>query len=614
MEKEAEMGQGTSSICRKGVNIKTQDAVAIKVYKESKSSSSSKQEDVMMLKFKRQVEVLTELQKAFQKPTDPSLWHDDATAKPSSLFMALLDYSKIDAETPGADPTDGVVYVVTELAQYSLKDYLALRREQCRPIPKDSVKSISRAIVLVVAGLHAKGLVHIDLKPENLMMFNGRLKLIDVDGCVKIGTTVSIQDSSISFSPCYCAPEWAQFLINESNSKITVVPALDVWSVGMTICELVTLNALLKPMYGNFLRNAHSHKEAGFLFMDWLSSIKKVPLPKNVEKYDPEFVELINDWLLVCDKSKRKSCAESLSNKYIQSGAKKSNSSKQEEASISMDAQEVKRAQRIRPEDDSNAAPLHKGQLWKLNSNSDPKEAKNWLQRDIWLMQQGTLTYFSSKENKRLVLVDASRLSEATVTEFKGGCKEFAFQIKYTGDNEKEEKLVLATATKDEYDDWVKRVSGSVRMEIPTMKLGAHVEEMRKFVVTVKNRRQKVEQDQKDQFAPVFKAMLWKLKAEGDKLDKDQWFEREMWISKNGSLVYYSQKEERDLVYYTTTDLMKATYSTVPASETCKPFTFLVHLADANDVAFAPGEFAANSAEERDTWLAELKKVAEQKK
>lgn len=25
-----------------------------------------------------------------------------------------------------------------------------------------------------------------DLKPENLMMFNGRLKLIDVDGCVPI--------------------------------------------------------------------------------------------------------------------------------------------------------------------------------------------------------------------------------------------------------------------------------------------------------------------------------------------------------------------------------------------------------------------------------------------
>merc|ERR1719506_3360070 len=203
--------------------------------------------------------------------------------------MILVDYSQDASGTPSQDPDDGVVYVITELAQYSLKDYLALRREQSRPLPKDSVKSITRAVILVVAGLHAKGLAHLDLKPENLMMFNGRLKLIDVDGCVKIGTAVSIQDSSISFSPCYCAPEWAQFLINESNQKITVHPALDVWSVGMTICELVTLNALLKPMYGNFLRNAHSHREAGFLFMDWLSNIKKVPLPKTIEKADPEF-------------------------------------------------------------------------------------------------------------------------------------------------------------------------------------------------------------------------------------------------------------------------------------------------------------------------------------
>ena len=42
-------------------------------------------------------------------------------------------------------------------------------------------------------------------------------------------------------------------------------------SVGMTLCEMVTLDAILKPNYGNFLRNAHSHREAGFLFMEWLA-------------------------------------------------------------------------------------------------------------------------------------------------------------------------------------------------------------------------------------------------------------------------------------------------------------------------------------------------------
>ena len=132
------------------------------------------------------------------------------------------------------------MYVITEVAQYSLKDYFALKREKNKPLSRESIKACARAILLVVAGLHAKGLVHLDLKPENLMMFNGRLKLIDVDGCVPIGSEVSINDSSISFSPCYCAPEWARFLTDESESKIIVNDKLDVWSIGITLCELVT--------------------------------------------------------------------------------------------------------------------------------------------------------------------------------------------------------------------------------------------------------------------------------------------------------------------------------------------------------------------------------------
>merc|ERR1719282_420407 len=343
MCKEDILGEGTSSICRRGTNIKTGEMVAIKVYKTLKEGANS--EDVKMQKFRRQISVLTELQEPFQVPTNLTLWSDQLSrAKPSRLFMQLIDYSKNARGEPAPDPVDGVLYVVTELAQYSLKDYLSLRRDQGRPLTKDTVKNITKAIILVMAGLHAKGFVHIDLKPENLMMFNGRLKLIDVDGCVKAGSSVSIQDSSISFSPCYCAPEWAKFLIEDSEAKITVTPALDVWSVGMTICELVTLDAILKPMYANFLRNGHSHREAGFLFMDWLSSIKKAPIPKSVEKFDPEFTEVLVNWLLVCDPAKRKTCAQSLTNPYI--------------ATVSSNEAEMRKSSTLKSsEDDMNSAP-----------------------------------------------------------------------------------------------------------------------------------------------------------------------------------------------------------------------------------------------------------------
>eukprot|EP00747_Dinoflagellata_sp_TGD_P100992 gnl/TRDRNA2_/TRDRNA2_168212_c0_seq3.p1 gnl/TRDRNA2_/TRDRNA2_168212_c0~~gnl/TRDRNA2_/TRDRNA2_168212_c0_seq3.p1 ORF type:complete len:702 (+),score=160.25 gnl/TRDRNA2_/TRDRNA2_168212_c0_seq3:87-2108(+) len=611
MSKECLMGEGTSSICRKGKNNETGEEVAIKVYKEQKGGGK-KAEEVKMQKFKRQIQVLKELLEPFVQPSDPTLWHEQlAGAKPARLFMSLVDYSKDAKGEPAPDPTDGVVYVITELAQYSLKDYLALRREQAKPIPKESVKNITKAIVLVVAGLHAKGLVHIDLKPENLMMFNGRLKLIDVDGCVKVGTNISIQDSSISFSPCYCAPEWARFLIKDSDSKIIASPGLDVWSIGMTICELVTLDAVLKPMYANFLRNAHSHREAGFLFMDWLSNIKKVPLPKSIEKWDTQLSDLIANWLLVCDKSTRKNLAQCLSHDYIKSAESKSESEDVGGQHMS-DGAQLDHAARNRADDTSSKAPLYKGVLWKLNTNGNAKDATHWLKRDMWITAAGSLCYFSQKENKRLVLIDGGKLTDAKIKQYQGGAKDFAFEVQYQSEHDDHamDSAVFAAESKDDYTVWTKKLLSHARMDLPTMKLGAEMaEDLKTFMVNVKNRRMKVGDNSAHDFDPVFKAKLWKVKGEGDRMKAEDWFEREMWISKNGSLVYYSKKEERELVYYTQADLSRAVIEKVPDNQSCKKFTFLVKLPPSEGVEFAPGEFAASTQGEQDDWLREFQAV-----
>lgn len=310
------MGEGTSSICRKGINIASGEEVAIKAYKVQ----SSKDEQVRLQSFTRQVTVLKMLQEPFQTPADPSLWHPALEAtEPLTLFMRILDYSQDENGNPAPDPTDGIMYVVTELALYSLKEYLALRREQGKSISPASVKNITKALLTIIAGLHAKGLVHMDLKPENFLVFNGHIKLIDFDGCVKIGSTVSVEDGSISFSPCYCAPEWARFLIDESQRTMNVQPYLDVWSVGMTVAELTTLGAILKPTFAQFLRVSHSCKEAGFLFMDWLGGISTAPLPPSIEHCDPAFHSFLTESLLVPSHTKRKSLAQCLSDPYLSS-------------------------------------------------------------------------------------------------------------------------------------------------------------------------------------------------------------------------------------------------------------------------------------------------------
>jgi len=308
--------------------------------------------------------------------------------------------------------------------------------------------------------------------------------------------------------------------------------------------------------------------------------------------------------LLVCDKKKRKSCAAALSQKYVV----REQADDIQAKDMDMHEKEVDRTNRTRSEDTS-VQHLYKGTLWKLNTNGDIKDNAAWLKRDMWIAAQGGLCYFSQKENKRLVLVDGAGLADAKISKVPGSCKENTFEIKYKGeDEEKIETLVFACETPEEYKAWTVKMKSSIRMDMPTMQLGNDMHDLRKFIITVRNRRVKVEEGQEQQFAPVFKAKLWKLKADTDRTSKDNWFEREMWIAKNGSLVYYSVKEERELVYYSPADLLRATYTKLDAKGTALPFPFTVNLPRSGDVEYAPADFACGTDAEREKWLTEFKK------
>merc|ERR1719231_1441464 len=130
------------------------------------------------------------------------------------------------------------------------------------------------------------------------------------------------------------------------------------------------------------------------------------------------------------------------------------------------------------------------------------------------------------------------------------------------------------------------------------MKLGAKtVNEIRTIQLAIKNRRMAPEEDMKDDFVPVFKASLWKLKQDGDMKKPEDWFEREMWVSKNGSLVYWSKREEKDLIYYTHSDLVKAEVNTVDDSLLAETRRngFEVRLSPQDGFEFIPGYFSATS-------------------
>lgn len=294
MDKESLLGRGSFSVCRKGVDLSTGEAVAIKAYKIQHGSNDW---EVTLLKFQRQVEVLQTLQ---------------GSQKLGKFFVRLLDFSKDSNGSPGPDLCDGCLYVITELAEHSLKDFLSVQRASGQVLSSQAVRSLARSVVMAAAALHDMGYVHLDLKPENMMFFNGRLKIIDVDGCVAIGSTVSLQDSSRSFSPCYCAPEWARFMQGGEQSEIVAEPQLDAWSVGLTLCELVTLSAVLRPALTHFLKSVDDSTEAHEAFIDWLGKLETSPLPQCVEQFDAGLGEVALG-LLACDSNSRLTPSQCLS-------------------------------------------------------------------------------------------------------------------------------------------------------------------------------------------------------------------------------------------------------------------------------------------------------------
>jgi len=233
------------------------------------------------------------------------------------LFVRLLDYSKDMESKPGMDATVHEMYVVTELAEYNLKELIAKRREQGKPLSNEMVHTLSKEMVIVVAGLHAKGFVHLDLKPENLMMCSGHLKLIDVDGCARVGSTVSMSNGSISYSPCYCAPEWAQFLLDENELPIKISAGLDVWSVGMTICELVTQEVLMTEKFKQFVSSASNPMQGAYCYMEWLSNTRDILLPECIQSFDAALYDVLKGSMLVSSKFQRKNLAECLSAPYF---------------------------------------------------------------------------------------------------------------------------------------------------------------------------------------------------------------------------------------------------------------------------------------------------------
>lgn len=136
------------------------------------------------------------------------------------------------------DDNDGVPMIVLEyVARGSLRDLLTHG-----PIPTDRAIEMTAQIALGLAAAHAEGIVHGDLKPENVLVTDqGVVKLTDFGLARRFlphtgDSTVLVDNSSshkgLSGTPRYMAPEQAE--------GHPLEPSCDVFSLGLVFYELLT--------------------------------------------------------------------------------------------------------------------------------------------------------------------------------------------------------------------------------------------------------------------------------------------------------------------------------------------------------------------------------------
>lgn len=100
------------------------------------------------------------------------------------------------------------------------------------PFPEETIMSWIVQLFMALDYIHTKGVIHRDIKPQNIFLTsNGVVKLGDF-GVAKVLESPTVLASTFCGTPCYIAPE--VLLCCKYNHKS------DVWSVGCVFYELCT--------------------------------------------------------------------------------------------------------------------------------------------------------------------------------------------------------------------------------------------------------------------------------------------------------------------------------------------------------------------------------------
>ena len=147
---------------------------------------------------------------------------------------------------------NGQVFLVTEWCDTDLLKVLdGAKANGARGLPEQTVRSALFGLLSALAHTHANGWSHRDVKPENILIQNGNVKLADFGEASEL--------SSLSNRATYVGTRWyrapEQFLApgpttQQSGNCVNATGACDVWAAGCVMGECLTGRALFRGTGG----------------------------------------------------------------------------------------------------------------------------------------------------------------------------------------------------------------------------------------------------------------------------------------------------------------------------------------------------------------------------
>jgi serine/threonine protein kinase/tetratricopeptide (TPR) repeat protein len=101
------------------------------------------------------------------------------------------------------------------------------------PLAIDEAVAIARGVAAGLAAAHARGVVHRDIKPGNVMLAGPRIAKVTDFGLARMeGGDQSTRTAGLAGTPAYMSPEQAQGLMTDHRT--------DIWSFGCVLYEMLT--------------------------------------------------------------------------------------------------------------------------------------------------------------------------------------------------------------------------------------------------------------------------------------------------------------------------------------------------------------------------------------